>query len=123
MPDTIDFAPCSVDASPATLAPRRTECREQLRSLSHRLLVVRYRRDAEAVSESARIWNLSTEGIGLLLGHAIPVGATVHLQFRHRAVEDRGAGVLNAVAEGAAWIINCRLDRLLSPHKLRALLT
>jgi hypothetical protein len=76
-----------------------------------------------ARQETARIWNLSTGGIGLWLAHSIAAGTIVQLRFQHRRVTDRSAQVLNASAEGQAWVVHCLFDRPLSPAEFRMLLT
>jgi hypothetical protein len=111
-------------APPTASAPAvaHQERRAESRSLSRRLVVVRYERDGGTIYRPARVWNVCTEGIGLLLDHPLPAGLAVRLQFRHAAVTDRSVTVLGATAEGAAWVINCRLERPLSPTELQALL-
>jgi hypothetical protein len=114
----------NVHAAPRTASDSTTalpERRAESRSLSRRLVVVRFERDGGTIYRAARIWNVCTEGIGLLLDPAPPPGLAVRLQFRHAAVRDRGATVLNTAAEGAAWVVNCRLEQPLSPTELQAL--
>ena len=112
-----------VDAPDAPAPAAHVERRGQARSLSLKLVVVRWPQQANARQETARIWNLSTRGIGLWLAHPIAAGTIVRLRFQHRRVTDRSGQVLNASAEGQAWVVHCLFDRPLSPAESRMLLT
>src|SRR5262245_47899102 len=114
-------APSPAD-SPAALDPQpRTERRAEPRSLSRRLVGLRYQHEAKTISAAAQVWNLSSGGIALLLPHPLVAGDTLYVQFRHRAVQDRRASVLKIAAEGPAWVANCLFEQPLSPPELRAL--
>ncbi len=70
----------------------------------------------------AWLWDLSAEGVGLLLGHAAEPGATLVLQFpgpRPGATYTQLARVVHATAyQRYAWLVGCRLTPPLRNEEL-----
>jgi hypothetical protein len=113
----IDTVPVIVPPSEAPVPEQRAEPRHP----SGQLAFIRYRPELDATYQLVTIWNVSTQGIGLFLSRPLDAGTACHLQFRHLAVRDRIATVVNSSPKMGGWLIGCTLDKPFRDSELRAL--
>src|SRR5262245_43968556 len=76
---------------------------------------------------SAQVVNVSTDGLGLLLGYGLPPGTSLVIEFRVPGEADAPAllaRVAHATAQGdGTWLIGCAFDLPLTDDELRVLLS
>jgi hypothetical protein len=100
-----------------TLAERRARPRHQ----SCQFALSRYRPEPESTCQLVRVWNVSTNSVGLFLSQPMKPGTVFHLQFRHLVVQDRLATAVHVTEEEGNWLVGCELDHPFNAIELQAL--
>ena len=116
------FEPVSALARNQTLTvPSLAERQARQRRLAYCLAFIRARDVPEASYESANVWDISEQSIGLFLDHPFALGQSLDLSFRYLAFRDRVATVVHITELDAGWHIDCKLSNPFSVMELRAL--
>jgi hypothetical protein len=99
---TADQYRADASAGERWACPRRRCCR---------IVLVRPHPPPEAAFRLTSLWDISAEGIGLLLARSLEPGAVLDVHFRHAGIADRQARVVHAVSRSGGWHVVCLLDR------------
>ncbi|HEV3258792.1 MAG TPA: PilZ domain-containing protein [Gemmataceae bacterium] len=120
------YAPTSADrpaSEPEPIAERRIPVRRpcRLKGLCHGLHAL-----ADASWSDAQVYDISTEGIGLVLGGPVDAGTILELDLQNTAQTDsipKLAHVTRTAAQAdGSWRVGCRFVRQLGDDELKALL-
>jgi hypothetical protein len=92
------------DADPAErrVRPRRRCCR---------IVLMRPNSASEDDFRLTSTWDISEEGIGLMVDRPLEAGTILEVRFRHISVADREARVIYSMWVCGGWHVGCLLDR------------
>jgi hypothetical protein len=75
------------------------------------IVLVRPHGAAESTFRFTSTWDISEDGIGLLMDRHVEVGTVLDVRFRHLAVADRTVRVVHTGLKTGGWHVGCLLDR------------
>lgn len=101
--------------------PTLTERRRHQRRVTSCLAFIRPHDVLDAGYSPANVWDVSEEGIGLLLDYRLPLEEALDISFRHQSIQDRLAIVVHVTKRADGWHIGCRLDQPFTEIELRAM--
>jgi hypothetical protein len=97
------------------------ELRTEARYHCPRLARVRPHTKSAVTERLSIVRDISANGIGLLLTHALEAGTLVDVELRSRSIVRRVAKVVHSTKQEGGWLIGCTLDNPLSNPELQAL--
>jgi len=102
-------------------ADLQTEQRTEARYHCPRLARVSLQKGPNSVSRLSIVRNISANGIGLLLTHALEPGTSIKVEVRSRSIVTRVAQVVHSTKQEGGWLVGCTLDNPLSDPELQQL--
>ena len=87
------------------------ERRERPRRRCCRIVLMRPHQSPENRFRLTSTWDISEDGIGLLVDRPVEAGSILDVRFRHLAIADREARVIHSTWESGGWHVGCLLDR------------
>ena len=94
--------------------------RTETRYSCPRLARVRPRTTRAVTDRLSIVRNISANGIGLFLTHALDPGTLIDVELRSRCIVRRVAKVVHSTKQEGGWLIGCTLDNPLSNQELQS---